>query len=356
MDTKKKKVFMYYSSSNMVGGPLTYLKTIMESPLCEKYDFVACFQDMAPGGLNMKLLKRMKNKISKERPDIVHVHGLQSEGFYGVLAAKMAGVRKIVTTVHGFAFDSQNSSKLKRYVYRYLVEPITLHMSDEVYCVCEYAAHRKIILRHVGNKCKYIYSSAPTLHLTQSRNSLRESLHFKEEDTVFVIAGRITKEKGFEILAQAVKLLKSRCSKAFKLLVLGDGDYSQEFQLLMKAEIEEETVVMIGRTDRVGDYLLASDVCILPSYHENLPIALLEAGMMGLPCIASAVGGIPEVVRDSVTGFLLNIQSPEAYAEKMELLIMDNELRGKMGESIRSDIARRFSLDEMCKKIEEIYG
>ena len=133
---KNKKVLMYYSYGNKVGGPLTYINTIINSELNAEYDFVTCFQNMPSGGINIKLLKRMTKIIKKENPYIVHVHGLQSEGFYGVLAAKLAGCKKIVVTVHGFSFDSQKISKVKQFLYRYFVEPITIRMADKIYCVC----------------------------------------------------------------------------------------------------------------------------------------------------------------------------------------------------------------------------
>ena len=118
---KKIKVLMYYSFGNRIGGPLTYINSIMNSELNEEIDFRTCFQNMAPNGLKMSLLKRMIKQIKSENPDIVHVHGLQSEGFYGVLAAKISGCHNIVTTVHGFAYDAQKKFSVKWFLYKYVV-------------------------------------------------------------------------------------------------------------------------------------------------------------------------------------------------------------------------------------------
>ena len=100
----------------------------------------------------------------------------------------------------------------------------------------------------------------------------------------------------------------------------------------------------------------AADVFVFPSFHENLPIALLEAGKMGLPCIASCVGGIPEVVRDGETGFLIKDNSACSYKEMMEILMKDVPLRNKMGLRMREDIENRFSMSLMCERIKRVYA
>lgn len=353
---KKTKVLMYYSFGDRIGGPLTYMNSVMNSELKEKFEFGTCFQNMAPGGLKITLLKRMIHQIKSENPDIVHVHGLQSEGFYGVLAAKMSGCRNVVTTVHGFAHDAQRKFSVKWFLYKYIVEPLTLRLSDKVYCVCEYASKRPIIVRHTWkNNFGYIHNAVGELQTTRTREEIRAQLNIAAQETVFVISGRVSQAKGFDILAQTIKILNKRNVGAFRLLVLGDGEYVGTFCEEMKVEIENGIVIMVGQTDRVADYLNAADICILPSYHENLPISLLEAGKMGLPCIASDVGGIPEIIRDGQNGFLIGDYQAASYADKMELLMKDISLRQFMSKTIRKDMDEKFSVSTMCEKIKKVY-
>ena len=357
MDSEKKtKVLMYYSFGDRIGGPLTYIKSLMNSELKERFTFETCFQNMAPGGFRISLLLRMIGEIKAASPDIVHVHGLQSEGFYGVLSARLAGCRNIVTTVHGFAHDANEKYSVKWFLYRYLAEPLTLRWSDKVYCVCRYASERPIIVRNTRkNGFGFIHNAVGALHATQTREEIRSRWNIAPQETVFVISGRVSKDKGFDILAKAVKLLGARQERAFRLLVIGDGEYAEAFREEMKEEIESGFVIMTGQTDRVADHLNAADVFVLPSYHENLPIALLEAGKMGLPCIASAVGGIPEIVRDGESGFLIGDARAVSYADKMELLMEDILLRQRMGKALQKDIEEKLSMSTMCRKIEEVY-
>ena len=357
MGTEKKKVLMYYAFEDKIGGPLIYLRSIMNSKLNEEYEFSSCFQNETSGGFSSKLLRRMVKQIKAEAPDIVHVHGLQSEGFYGVLAAKLAGCRCIVTTVHGFAFDGQKKRGLKWFMYRFFVEPITLRLSDKVYCVCKYAEERSIIKRNARrNNCGYIHNAVGELSAERTREQVREQLGITTDETVFVIVGRVSRDKGFDVLGQAVKQLNDSGLTNFRLMVVGDGEYMENFCEYMHDEIDSGQVIIVGQAKRVADFLGAADVFVFPSFHENLPIALLEAGKMGLPCIASCVGGIPEVVRDGETGFLIKDNSACSYKEMMEILMKDVPLRNKMGLRMREDIENRFSMSLMCERIKRVYA
>ncbi|MBQ4617821.1 MAG: glycosyltransferase [Clostridia bacterium] len=351
----KPKVLMYYAFEDMVGGPLVYLRSIMNSELKDKFEFVACFQNAAPGGWDGKLYKRMVEQIRREKPDIVHVHGLQSEGMYGVMAARKAGCKHIVTTVHGFAFDAQRPHSIKYMLYRYFVEPWTLRKSKAVYCVCKYASDRPIMKKHAGkNSVGYIHNAVPDMIATRDRATVRGEYGIADDEVVFVIAGRVAQAKGFDLLAEAVKLLE-QTHERFRLMVVGDGDYTEAFSAQVSAQIEAGRVILVGKTDRVADYLAACDVFVLPSFHENLPIALLEAGKMGLPCVASAVGGVPEAVLDGQTGFLITERDAARYAACMARFIDDPALLRTMGAAMKADVDERFSMKTMCQKIEELY-
>lgn len=353
---KKKKVLIYYTYENHMGGPRTYIRSIMESSLREQYEFKVCYQNCSPGGLNIGLLKRMVAAIRAEKPDVVHVQGLQSEGFYGVIASKLAGCKRIVMTVHGFAFDGDGIGRLKKWIYRYAVEPLTLRLSDCVFCVCESASKRKIIRKHAGKRnYGYINNPVPPMKVTTSRADMRKSMGIGEQETVFVIAGRVVVGKGFGILANAVKQLNAAGMRDFRLLVLGDGDYRATFESNVAEEICNGQVIMLGVTDAVPDYLAAADAFILPSYHENLPIALLEAGKMGLPCIASNVDGIPEVIRNGETGLLVDSFDVEDYVKAMKYMMTHKEAARRMGECFSADVGDRFSMEIFCEKLAEVY-
>lgn len=355
--SKKPVVAMYYSYGNKVGGPLTYINTVIGSELQEKYTFATCYQNKAPGGVDMKLLRDMVRQLKKIKPDIVHVHGAQSEGFYGVLAAKLAGCKHIVMTIHGFAHDDSGCRGVKHFLYKNIIEPLSIRLSDQVYCVCKFAAERPIVKKNAGKRSRgFIHNPVPQMQVRRSRQEIRETYGFRDEDVVLTIAGRLTREKGFDLLEQTVKLLNERKVRNFKLMVLGDGPYRDRFSEAMAEEIEAGQVVLVGRTDDVASYLAAADAFIFPSYHENLSIALLEACASGLPCIVGNVGGNAEVILDGKNGFVVESLCPEQLADRAQTLIEDSELRATLGAFAREDVQERFSLHKMCQRIDEVYS
>lgn len=350
------KVLMYYSHGNKIGGPLTYINTVIESPLKEKYEFVTCYQNQAPGGWDGKMLKRMVEQIKQEKPDIVHVHGAQSEGFYGVLAAKKAGCKHVVMTVHGFAFDDSACKGMKHFLYKHIVEPFSLRHAEQVYCVCKFAADRKIVKKNCKKRLYgYIHNPVPQLCITEDRQSVRTRLGITEQDTVFAISGRLVYDKGFSVLADAVKIANRSTDVPFKLLVIGDGVYRNTFSQLMQEEIDAGQVILVGHTNRVADYLNAADAYVFPSFHENLSIAILEACASRLPCIVSNVGGNGEIVTDGENGFVIDGFAAKDYAEKMRYLLKNKDAMHTMGENAKRIADTKFSLETMCQKIDEVY-
>ncbi len=350
------KVLMYYSYGNKIGGPLTYINMIINSPLRDKYTFVTCFQNKAPGGWDAQLLRDMTENIKKEKPDIVHVHGAQSEGFYGVLAAKKAGCEHIVMTVHGFAFDDSACKGIKHFLYKNIVEPYSLRGSEYVYCVCRAASERKIVKSNTKKKkYAYIHNPAPVLTVDESREALRARYGINESDTVFCISGRLVRDKGFAVLADAIKLVNKKTDKPFKFIVIGDGNYRSTFSEMMKKEISDGLVILVGHTNKVADYLNACDVFVFPSFHENFSIALLEACASRLPCIVSNVGGNAEIIEDGKNGFVIDGFDCEKYAEKMQYFLDNNAKIASMGEYAKQRTDTDFSLENMCQKIDEVY-
>lgn len=351
-------VLTYYTYSDRIGGPLTYIKTLMDSSLQEVYTIKSLFQEKAPGGIDIPLLRNMVRAIRQEAPDILHVQGAQSEGFYGVLAGKLAGCKHIVLTVHGFAHDDSRCRGIKHFLYKYGVEPLTMRLADRVYCVCESTANRKIVKQNAGNgrrNCGFIHNCAPDVRVGIGREQMRQQLGITQEETVFCFCGRLSREKGLDILQEAVQSLNRMDTHRFRLLVIGDGEYRGEFEAAMEKEIACGQVIMTGQTECVMDYLGASDGFIFPSYHENLSIALLEACTAGLACIVSNVGGNKEIIKDGVTGLVVDKQNGDAYANAIRQLLGDPELMAKYQEAAKRDVAQRFSKEHMAEEVRKVY-
>ena len=114
-------------------------------------------------------------------------------------------------------------------------------------------------------------------------------------------------------------------------------------------------VFLLGERNDVPSILASSDVFVLPSNWEGLPYTVIEAMMAGLPVVATSVGGVPELVEDGVTGFLVPRSDPEALAEALQRLIDDPELRERMGKAGRQKAMCEFTLDRMLRETEKVY-
>lgn len=351
LQEKKPVVVQYFTYADRIGGPLTYIHTLVDSDLQQHYDLQTCFQNKAPGGINIALLKEMTARLRLLKPHIVHIHGVQSEGFYGVLAARLAGCKHIVMTVHGFAHDAANCTGVKHFLYKNIIEPLALRWSDRVYCVCDFAARRPIVQRNAG-KGGYIHNCVPAMTPGTDRQQMRRELGFTETDKVFAICGRVTRDKGFDIFEKAVEKIED---EHFRLLVIGDGDYRPTFESNMAEYIRSGRIVMAGKTDRVADYLGASDGFIFPSYHENLSIAVLEACASGLACVVSDAGGNPEIITDGKDGTVVKGFDPADYARAVTELLRDPERMKTYQQEAKRTAQQRFSKEKMIQEVKSIY-
>ena len=161
MDYKPKIMQHFVEVYTNNGGPATGYALLMNSFLADKYHFIPLIQKKSLSGINLSLLNDLVKQIKKEKPDIVHIRGLLSEGFYGMLAARLAGCKKVVLSVHGMSIDTIEISPIKKFIYNKFIDPFTLRNADLVYCVCEYATKRPYINKYTNHLYGFIYNVAP---------------------------------------------------------------------------------------------------------------------------------------------------------------------------------------------------
>lgn len=352
----KPKVLHYYSSATQIGGPLTYINTILDSELNKVYELDACYQMMAPKGVNLPLLARMRDQIRKSAPDLLHVHGLQSEGLYGLMAGRLAGCKNILVTVHGLASDTVEMNSLKRILYKYFVEPFTLRHVDYVYCVCKYASNRPIIRKNARKLLDPVHTGIAPVVPSKSRSQLRRELGLPQGKMVGILVGRIVRDKGFAEMSAVMHELYQRGEDRAQFGIVGEGGYMDELNQKLKHEIAAGYVRLYGRRNDVGDLLFASDFFILPSWHENFPISLLEAAHAGLPAIATQVGGIPEIIDHGRTGLLVLENNPSSLSGAIDQFINNPDQVCQMGRNAKEKAETCFSLNSMTEKIHAVYS
>ena len=179
---------------------------------------------------------------------------------------------------------------------------------------------------------------------------------------LLLFVGRLERLKGVEVAIRAMGLLHDRAHEDLRLLVLGedsrDGDESEKERL--KAVASELGVR--DRVDFIGSvahhelpyFYSAADVCVMPSYSESFGLVALEAQACGRPVVASGVSGLRSVIRDDVSGYLIDGHDPAAFAERIGRLLADPELAQQMGRRGRL-LAQRFSWGRTADRLEVLF-
>ena len=167
-------------------------------------------------------------------------------------------------------------------------------------------------------------------------------------------AGRLSPEKGYADFVEAATIvLRERPDAGFVLF--GDGPLRLDLELLITARGIKERFVLAGFRSDLHRYLPNLDLGVMSSYTEGLPVVLLETGAAGVPTVATAVGGIPEVIDDGQSGLLAPAGEPTTLAKHMVALLDDEPRRLSMGHAARDRVRRDFSFTAMSRRYHELF-
>ena len=177
-----------------------------------------------------------------------------------------------------------------------------------------------------------------------------------------LFVGRLERLKGVDVALRALALLNDRSHQDVRLLIVGedsrDADESEKERLMaLAAELGiRHRVDFAGSVphDELPTYYSAADVCVMPSYSESFGLVGLEAQACGCPVVASDVSGLHSVVRDDVTGYLIEGHDPALYADRIGRLLADPELAGQMGRR-GTLLAQRFSWSRTADRLESAF-
>jgi glycosyltransferase involved in cell wall biosynthesis len=283
--------------------------------------------------IDPRAILRMRKVIRDGGFDLVHTH-LSTSSVNGCIAARFAKVPS-VATVHGM------SGKLSFSAANHLIA-----VSEEVkrHLVGQGVRADKVSVVHNG--------LAPDFHLL-SRKTARENLDIPESDLVVGTVSRVTPKKGIEDALQAIAKLRVEFPN-IRYLVVGDGDGLEHCRALADELGLGDRAMFVGYQQDVGSFLPAMDVFLFPTHKEAMGIALVEAMAAGLPCVATDVGGIPEVVTTQ-TGRLVPSKDPPALERETASLLRDLALREHMSRAALERCRESFSAAAMERSTDWIY-
>lgn len=289
-------------------------------------------------GFNMYTLLKIYKHLSKTKPDIIHTH--LSACMYAAPWA-VFNRRRILHTVHNRPiYEAQG---LIRYILKYLYKrklAVPIAISDII------ASETLELYGLPSNVVETIYNPVDILKFANIRSKEK-----KNSEVVFVNVARFSKQKNHNGLIEAFYEV-SKINTNIKLILIGDGELRAEIKEKVERLGLTEKVEFTGNVLDIPQRLANSDIFILPSHYEGLPLTILEAMAAGLPVISTAVGGVPDIVKGN--GMLVEAGISKELSEAMIKLADNEKLRVEMGEIALKDV-QKFDISEVTLKYEQLY-
>lgn len=297
---------------------------------------------------DLKAFWQLWRIFRQEKPDIVHLNSSKI-GAMGALAARLAGVKKIIFTIHGWAFD-ENRPWWQKFIIKF-ISWLTLILVHETIAISKHSKNQtEKWLGGVNKKITVIYNG---IDATENiRYKTLTDLGIATDSLIIGTIAEMTKNKGLWYAVKAMKELKNR---KLILFIVGDGEEREVIEGLIAKEGLEEKVVLFGFHDKAQSLLKIFDIFILPSLKEGVPYVLLEAGLAERPVIASRVGSIPEIITDGVTGILVPPRDVESLSQAIDNLAGNAPKRTLLGKALHDKIKTDFSKETMLAKTIALY-
>jgi glycosyltransferase involved in cell wall biosynthesis len=280
-------------------------------------------------------------ELARRQPDVVHVHN-QASLRYATLSKRVSRAR-VVMTNHGQGHGVARPPSEQEW-----------QDTDAIVTVSDAVAQR-MDLNRLGSKISTIYNGVSFAPARRTRPDVRAELGLGEDRFTGIIVARIDGRKGHDTLLHALAVLRSMHT-AVTVLVAGDGKERGKIESLAgELNLDASTIRFLGFRNDVPDLLAASDFFVLPSLTEGLPLSVLEAMTHRLPTVATAVGGIPELVTSGQHGLLVPVGEPDALARAIATLACDASLRYTLGGAALTRVEREFTFERMTRAYDELY-
>ena len=329
----------YYAQSKMV-QPLAIPEMVGEASLKPR-DF--------------KALLRLYRILRKERPQIVHTHTAKA-GFLGRLAAQMAGVPVIIHTYHGHVLNGYYGPA-KSWLLK-MMERGLARFTDRLVAVSELvkedliaygvAPPEKISVIPLG------FDLEPFFECESLKGEFRRELGLGTDDKLVGIIGRIFPIKNHRLFLESAAQIEQQESNV-RFVIVGDGTLRSETERYAQDLSIHQQVIFTGWRRDLPRIYADLDLLVVSSDNEGTPVSAIEAMASGCPVVATEVGGLPDVVQNGKTGYLVPPKQPEALATAMLKLIRDPETATQMGRSAQQSVKGRFSVNRLVSDIEGLY-
>lgn len=291
----------------------------------------------------------MRNSI-----DIVHTHSSKA-GIVGRWAARLAGVRRIIHTVHGWSFNDHQFS-IERHIFRWL-ERRMAGFTDALIVVSKHDRDeglRNKIGREDAYRLVRYGIDHEDFHGKRDPAGIRAELGIKDGEAAIGTISCLKPQKSPEDFVKLASLVRKDVP-GVKFLLAGDGVLRADVERLIRKYDLADSLMLLGWRRDIPEILSALDVFVLTSLWEGLPITVLESMAASCPVVVTDTGGVGEVVEDGRNGFLVGRRDVEKMSDRVVGLLKDASGRGRMARYARSSLDGRFTTRSMVESTSAIY-
>jgi glycosyltransferase involved in cell wall biosynthesis len=285
--------------------------------------------------------------LRAQRADILHTHNTTAF-IDGLIGARLARVPVMIHTDHCKNYPIEwrwtiAENLASRFVDRMVA--VSHHTKSELMQYEKIPESRLTVIHNGIN---------PRLTRTVSLEAMRRELGFSPDQLIVGTIGRLEPQKGLDLLLAAVPAVSESCPNA-RFLIVGGGSLEAELKAQARSLGIADRVVFTGwRTDAI-DLMQLLDCFVSTSNFEGLPMVMLEAMAFGKPMVATAVGGVPEILEDGFNGLCIGRRDPALVAAALLRVIKDDVFRHRLGQNSRARYEERFTAQAMAAAYQRIY-
>lgn len=279
--------------------------------------------------------------------DVVHAHMFGSN-VWGTLFGRLCRVPVVVAHEHTWSYEGQ---PLRRFLDRELIA----RFSSVFVAVSRDDARKMTEVEGIDpSAIRFVPNGIPPLP-PAGDGDVRAELGLPPGAPLVLTVGVLRPQKAFHVLVEAAAAVRDRVPEA-RVLIAGDGDERERLRSEIARRGLEDVVILLGSRRDVPDLLAAADLCVSSSDFEGSPLAVMEYMAAGKPTVATAVGGVPDLLDDGVHGHLVPRRDAAALADRIVALLESPETRARMGAAARERQQREFTLEAMIARIETLYA
>ncbi|MCX7716395.1 MAG: glycosyltransferase family 4 protein [Endomicrobia bacterium] len=279
----------------------------------------------------------------KWRPDIIHVH--TGKNYFTALAigiitsTPVVCHRRLMAKINNITKLLTDIGKVKIIAISQIVKEILIREN-----------------RIDKDKIKVIYNAIPDTRIQTDLKQVEKlkEIFCKENKKIIISIGNLYPTKGFDELIEVVNILKYKNAEIL-VLIVGEGKERKRLENMITKYKLWNNVKLLGRREDVAELLTISHCFVLLSYEEPFGVAFIEALACGKPVVGYNIGGVPEIIKNNEVGFLVAPHDVQNVANKIWILLTDEEVYKKMSVAAKEYFRERFSFEKMVQEIENVY-